>query len=104
MLALHPDVLLQINPLIVLMDSLVILQLMMERVNAMMLVLMVSTLLNVSLLNPSAIQMFAMNVLVLTLLNVVMAWAVVLINNAIQVALQEKVLNVPLHLLMFVEL
>jgi hypothetical protein len=77
---------------------------MMEMVNAMILVLMVSTLLNVSLLNPSAIQMFAMNVLVLTLLNVVMAWAVVLINNAIQVALQEKLLNVPLHLLMFVEL
>jgi hypothetical protein len=86
------------------MDSLVILQLMVEMVNAMMLVLMVSTLLNVSLLNPSAIQMFAMNVIVLTLLNVVMAWAVVLINNAIQVALQEKLLNVPLHLLMFVEL
>jgi hypothetical protein len=86
------------------MDSLVILQLMVEMVNAMMLVLMVSTLLNVSLLNPSAIQMFAMNVLVLTLLNVLMAWAVLLINNAIQVALQEKVLNVPLHLLMFVEL
>jgi hypothetical protein len=86
------------------MDSLVILQLMMEMVNAMILVLMVSTLLNVSLLNPSAIQMFAMNVLVLTFLNVVMAWAVLIINNAIQVALQEKLLNVPLHLLMFVEL